>query len=170
MSGIKGKTGTYKRTKWHGGKIKEGITLLVKNKTSKKMIKLWQDKNYREKQVKVHTGRKMPKSQKNKISESLRKGKKTTKYKEYIYIYSPNHPYKNKNNYVFEHRLVMENYIGRYLTKEEVVHHINGIRDNNKIENLMLFPNRRAHHLFRHLGKRTFICKFCKKNQGEINV
>lgn len=70
------------------------------------------------------------------------------KYKDkhgYIYIYSPNHPFKNSSNRVFEHRVVMEKHIGRYLNKEEVVHHINGIVDDNRIENLMLFPNNIAH-------------------------
>lgn len=68
----------------------------------------------------------------------------------YVYIYSPNHPRINNSYYIAEHRLVMEKYIGRYLKPEEVVHHINGIRTDNRIENLMLFPNHREHRLFHH--------------------
>lgn len=58
--------------------------------------------------------------------------------KGYIYIYSPKHPFKTKENYVTEHRLVMEKQIGRYLKISEVIHHINGIKTDNRIENLII--------------------------------
>ena len=44
-----------------------------------------------------------------------------------------------------QHILVMEQMLGRPLTKEEVVHHINGVRDDNAPENLFLCRNR-SHH------------------------
>jgi hypothetical protein len=56
----------------------------------------------------------------------------------YILIYKPDHPSKN-NSYVLEHRLVMEKIIGRYLLPNENVHHKNGIRDDNRPENLELW-------------------------------
>lgn len=62
----------------------------------------------------------------------------STKMSGYIYLRKPNHPFAQKKGYIAEHRLVMEKKIGRYLTKEEAVHHINGIRDDNRIENLEL--------------------------------
>lgn len=60
--------------------------------------------------------------------------------KEYKYIYSPGHPHAigTKKLYVAEHRLMMENYIGRYLRSAEVVHHVDENTLNNNIENLML--------------------------------
>ena len=63
-------------------------------------------------------------------------------------IHSPLHPNKDNNGYLFEHRLVMEKHFGRYLTKIEVVHHKNKIRDDNRRCNLKLFKNRGEHKKF----------------------
>ena len=63
----------------------------------------------------------------------------------YIYRWKPEHPFADNQGYVREHRLVMEEYIGRYLTKEEVVHHKNGVKTDNKIENLFLFISNSEH-------------------------
>lgn len=45
---------------------------------------------------------------------------------------------KPKGGRVYEHILIMEEYLGRYLTKREMVHHINGNKTDNRIENLHL--------------------------------
>lgn len=56
----------------------------------------------------------------------------------YDYAAVQNHPNSNSNGYVYHHRIVMENNIGRLLNNNEVVHHINGNKKDNRIENLML--------------------------------
>ena len=66
----------------------------------------------------------------------------------YKFIYSPNHPFKNGIGYVREHRLIMEKHIGRYLNPTEVVHHINKVRDDNRLENLELLSCSKEHRKF----------------------
>lgn len=64
---------------------------------------------------------------------------------EYVRILKPEHPYADHMGYVYEHRLVMEKKLGRYLQPEEVVHHIDGNPQNNSPGNLGLFPDQKTH-------------------------
>lgn len=63
----------------------------------------------------------------------------------YILVRDYNHPNSDGYGYVREHRLIMEKRLGRLLNKSEVVHHANGNREDNRIENLRLFRNQREH-------------------------
>lgn len=66
----------------------------------------------------------------------------------YVLIWRPSHPHVMRGGYVYEHRLVMESILGRYLESKEEVHHINSLRDDNGPGNLRLFSTRAKHVSF----------------------
>lgn len=68
----------------------------------------------------------------------------------YVLVLVPGHPHADRHGYVREHRLVMEQTLGRYLRPGEVVHHRNHVRDDNRPENLELFASNGDHKRTEH--------------------
>lgn len=88
-----------------------------------------------------------PKPQKRGAAHPLWKGGRFKNTDGYIVLrIPPEHPFAGMGYYVgsetlrqvLEHRLVMAEYLGRFLERHEHVHHINGDRSDNRIENLQL--------------------------------
>jgi len=91
---------------------------------------------------------------------------------EYIIIHKPDHPFARTNGFVSEHRLVMEKHLGRYLTKDEHVHHKDKNKKNNDISNLQLVSN--SEHMKLHKAelredRSNINCNFCGGNKTKIN-
>ena len=70
----------------------------------------------------------------------------------YILAYVPKHPNAHKDGYVMLHTVFMERAIGRYLNDNEVVHHVNHDRTDNRIENLLLMDKKE--HMSMHMKER----------------
>lgn len=83
---------------------------------------------------------------------------------DYLYGIVRNHPNRTKNNYVLYHRLIIENLLGRILNSNEVVHHRNGNKKDNRVENLELFINSEHSKLHNTSGNKMLLlcCPNCK--------
>jgi HNH endonuclease len=103
-----------------------------------------------------------------------------------VLIYVPDHPFPNLNGkYVFRYRLKMEEHLGRYLDPKEVIHHVNGKMDDDRLGNLRIMSHsthkklhgtprqthcKRGHEYtadsvwhYRRRGTVERICKACRK-------
>ncbi len=87
----------------------------------------------------------------------------------YIQVTSQwNHPNHTKAGLVPQHVLVMEEKIGRYLTEDEVAHHLNEIKDDNRIENLELLTRQNHSKLHGEQGGYIHLNGGKTKNGGKV--
>lgn len=109
-----------------------------------------------------------------KISESRKKyvgklhpswkGGKRLNHNGYVEVRKPSHHRARGNGYVFEHILIAENKLGRKITKDEHVHHINEVKTDNRPGNLHVLSH--SEHSKIHKIKKTgkyLVCERCGK-------
>lgn len=73
----------------------------------------------------------------------------------YIEVLAKDHPGAKANGYIFQHRLIAEQVIGRQLTDAEVVHHCDENRTNNSPSNIWVFATNSDHSRFHQTGIAT---------------
>lgn len=115
---------------------------------------------------------KFTKSYQQKIRNKFQGNKKITN--GYILVKDYKHPHRNWSNDVLEHRLVMEKTLGRFLTKNECVHHIDMTRNNNSLSNLYLCKNRsenlKIHATLNKLVKQLLEHNIINFKNGNYNI
>ena len=86
----------------------------------------------------------------------------------YVELRMPEHPRARKNGYVFEHLIVAEKHYGE-ITRDYVIHHINGNKQDNRIENLMVLTQKEHIEIIPNLVKENNELKQkVKKLEDEI--
>ena len=95
----------------------------------------------------------------------------------YILCYVPDHP-RAVSGYIFEHILIAEQALGRYLKDKEEVHHINSIKEDNRNENLVICPDRSYHFLLHQRTRALEVsghahwrpCEVCTEHDDPSNM
>lgn len=98
------------------------------------------------------------------------KGGRSQHGEGYILIYKPNHHFVNQNGYILEHRLIWEEYHKAILLPWAIVHHINGNKQDNRIENLEVMSI--SDHSIHHNPKKDManrICADCGSTKSQID-
>jgi hypothetical protein len=74
-----------------------------------------------------------------------------------VMIYAPAHPRASAGGgrYVFRYVLTIEKYLGRFLSDDEIVHHINGDHTDDRLENLQVMT-RGEHNQLHYKGRKYF--------------
>ena len=97
------------------------------------------------------------------------KGGRSKTSSGYILVYQPDHPrITPRHCYIFEHILVWEQAHGKPLPKGWVIHHLNGIKHDNRSQNLVALPNKKHYLVLQAKAKRIQELEALLKNQYQL--
>lgn len=91
------------------------------------------------------------------------KGGRSIASNGYVLVKAIGHPGADVRGYIYEHRLVAEQMLGRPLRRGEQVHHRNHVKSDNRPENLLVEASRHAHAVHHRHGQKRL------RNPGEDN-
>ena len=106
------------------------------------------------------------------------KGGERMVHSGHVMVRKPNHPYVTKNKYIKRSRIVMEERLGCILPEWIIIHHKNGIRHDDRPENLHIFNSHSEHNTFHQneIAKKMCghyewrVCSFCHKYDDIKNM
>jgi hypothetical protein len=118
----------------------------VKKKISSSLAGIPKSESHKQKLSEAHKGKQLETSNPNwKGGSYISRGRK--------FIRISDHPNKQRNGYIMHSRYVVEQFIGRYLNKNEEIHHINFNKLDDSLYNLYLFESKANHARFHQLIK-----------------
>jgi hypothetical protein len=88
--------------------------------------------------------------------------------KGYVLIYKPDHPKAKSDGSIYEHRYIWEQIHGKFLPEGWVVHHLNGIRHDNRPSNLIALPNQKHNTILYAKGKRIQELEALLRQQNQL--
>ena len=86
----------------------------------------------------------------------------------YILIHKPEHPRANKVGLIFEHIVVWEQTHGKLIPKGWQIHHLNGITNDNRQQNLVALPDKKHKHILQAKAKRIQELEAFINNQHQL--
>ena len=131
---------------------------IISKKTRQKISKGNKGKPCWNKGLTKETDERLKKQHKNRngrFSSNWKGGRRKIKGYVWVWVEKTNPFFKmaRRKNNILEHRLVMAEHIGRCLEDQEYVHHINGTKDDNRIENLMVVTSSQHNKLNHYFAK-----------------
>lgn len=86
----------------------------------------------------------------------------------YVYLKKPEYLGASKTGYIAEHKFIWEQAHGKPLPKGWIIHHLNGIPDDNRIVNLVGLPNKKHAHILQAKAKRIQELEAILNNQHQL--